>query len=227
LDGYLATPAGEGPWPGVVIVPEAFGLNDDIRRIADRFAAEGYLTFAPALYSLRCVRRAMAEVVSARPGPISARIDACRVWLAGRDDCTGRTGVIGLCLGGGFALLAAPRGDFDVASVNYGSVPKDANAVLAGSCPIVASYGVRDRPLRAHAARLRTALDELQIPHDMKDYPDAGHSFLSQQKLPAPALTVLHRLGFGNEPDAAADAWQRIFAFFDTHLRQAPKQPPA
>ena len=218
LHAYIAVPPGAGRWPGVVVLPEAFGLNDDIRRVADRFAAEGYVALAPAVYSLRCVRRAMAEVTSFRPGPVSAATEGCRSWLAAREDCTGRVGVAGFCLGGGFALLAAPRYDFAAASINYGSVPKDALQALRGSCPVVASYGRRDRPFRSHAERLRMALEALDIPHDFTSYPNAGHSFLNQQGLPAPVRTLTRRLGFGHEPESAADAWRRIFAFFAEHL---------
>ncbi len=225
LDGYLALPTGAGPWPGVVVLPEAFGLNDDIRRVADRFAGEGYVAFAPALYSLRCVRRAFAELSSGEPGPVGARIEASRAWLAGRDDSTGRVGVAGFCLGGGFALLSAPRYDFDAAAVNYGSVPADARTVLRGSCPIVASYGGRDRAFRPHVARLRDALEANATPHDLEVYPGAGHSFLNEQRLPGPASSVLHKLGFGHDPEAAADAWRRIFAFFADHLAGPPTSP--
>jgi carboxymethylenebutenolidase len=222
LQGYLAVPPGAGSWPGVVVLPEAFGLNDDIRRITDRFAAEGYVAFAPALYSLRCVRRAMAEVMTFRPGPVAAGVEAARSWLAARDDCSGGVGVAGFCLGGGFALLAAPTYEFAAASANYGAVPKDPLDALRGSCPVVASYGGRDRPFRSHAERLRTTLEALDIPHDFKIYPDAGHSFLNQQKLPTPAKKIIHRLGFGHEPESAADAWRRILAFFTEHLRARP-----
>ncbi len=61
-----------------------------------------------------------------------------------------------LCMGGGFALLCSPRYDFQAASVNYGEVPKEAAERLAGACPIVASYGQRDRGLQRRAQRLES-----------------------------------------------------------------------
>src|SRR5205807_2361666 len=98
-------------------------------------------------------------------------IDVARRWVGEREDCTGRVGIIGFCMGGGFALLCAPRYDFAAASVNYGEVASDAVARLGGACPIVASYGRRDPSLRGRAERLERALTELDVPHDIKEYP--------------------------------------------------------
>ena len=125
--------------------------------------------------------------------------------------------MIGFCLGGGFALLCAPRGTYAAAAVNYGEVPSDAETVLAGSCPIVASYGGRDLMGTAHPERLEAALTALGVPHDVKVYPAAGHSFMSPKRAPMAPLTALARLKYDKE--AAEDAWQRIFAFFGTYLK--------
>src|SRR5215212_159226 len=187
VKAHLATPpVGAGPWPGVVVLHESFGLNDDIRQQADRLAAAGYIAVAPDLFS------------------------AGRTWLAAREDCTGQVGVIGFCMGGGFALLTAARG-FDASAPNYAHLPKNLDGALTGACPIVASYGARDRSLRGTAAELEAALQRHDIPHDVKEYPDAAHSFLN-------------RPGFGPVAGAfydeasAEDAWGRILRFFATHL---------
>jgi carboxymethylenebutenolidase len=170
LKGYLAKPIGDGPWPGVVVIMDALGLSDDIKLQADRLAAAGYLAFAPDLYSGRGIRCVIATIQASRSGSGEAyeNIEAARQWLDAREDCTGKIGVIGFCMGGGFALLCAPRYDFQAASVNYGEVPKDAAGRLAGACPIVASYGKRDRGLQGRAERLEKALTELNVEHDIR-----------------------------------------------------------
>ena len=159
--------------------------------------------------------------LNARAGRTFDEIDAARGRLASRADCTGRVGVIGFCMGGGFALLAAPRFGFGAASVNYGRVPDDAKRLLVGACPIVASYGGRDRGLRGHAERLERALHANGVEHDVKTYPDAGHSFLNQNR-GALALVFSRVFGAGYDGPSAEDAWRRIFAFFDAYLGAGP-----
>jgi carboxymethylenebutenolidase len=218
LNAYLAVPRSDPPWPGVVVIQDALGLSDDIREQADRLAAAGYLAFAPSLYSGRGIRCVIATMQASRSGEGSAYgdIDAARRWLQERDDCTGRVGIIGFCMGGGFALLSAPR--FDAAAVNYGEVPRDATERLVGACPIVGSYGARDRALPGRAARLRDALTELGVPHDVKEYPDAGHSFLNRINAGPGLNQVLRFTGFDYHHPSAEDAWRRILVFFDEHL---------
>ena len=187
--GYLSVPGGPGAvpppgrWPGVVVIHEAFGLTDGIRQHADRLARAGYLAFAPDLYLgkpwMRCVRGAMHQL-KAESGPAFTTLEAARAWLASRPDCSGKTGVIGFCLGGGFALLCAPRDGFAAVSVNYGEVPDDAEAALEGACPVVGSYGGRDPMGIKPPERLEKALTALGVPHDIKIYPEAGHRFMSR-----------------------------------------------
>ena len=222
LQGHLATPQGAGPWPGVVVLHEAFGLNDDIRGAADRFAARGYLAVAPELFSWASIPRCLVSTfrdLLRRSGPAHDRIDATRDWLAARPESNGRVGVIGFCMGGGFALLAAPR-RYAVASVNYGMVPKAAERILAGACPVVASFGAKDRTLRGHAARLEHALRANGVDHDVQEYPGVRHSFLNQHTGWAAALGRVTGLGY--DAASADDAWHRIFAFFDRHLAGPP-----
>jgi carboxymethylenebutenolidase len=219
----VAPPTGTGPWPAVVVVHEALGVTDDIREIAGRFAAAGYLTLAPDLFTdggaVRCLKATFRALMRGE-GKAFDDLDAARTWLSARPDCTGRVGIAGFCLGGGFALLAASRG-FDVAAPNYGEVPEDVDVVLRGACPIVASYGARDRALRGAAARLEGALQRAGVPHDVKEYADAGHSFLNRHPFGMIGTAALRAGGVGFHAPSAEDTWARIFAMFDEHLVRA------
>jgi carboxymethylenebutenolidase len=221
LKGYLATPIGAGPWPGVVVIMDALGLSDDIKLQADHLAAAGYLAFAPDLYSGRGIRCVISTIAASRSGKGEAYedIEAARQWLEARDDCTGKIGMIGFCMGGGFALLCAPRYDFQASSVNYGEVPKDAAERLAGACPIVASYGKRDRGLQGRAARLEHALTQLGVEHDVKEYEHSGHSFMNRINVGPLIAPLVKLVGLNYVHADADDAWRRILEFFEPHVR--------
>src|SRR5215210_8885374 len=221
VKAHLAVPpVGAGPWPGVIVLHESFGLNDDIRQQADRLAAAGYLALAPDLFSAggawRCIRATFTALTRGH-GKAFDDIEAARTWLAAREDCSGRVGVIGFCMGGGFALLTAARG-FDASAPNYAHLPKDLDGALDGAWPVVASYGAKDKTLRGTAATLEAGLARAGVDHDVREYPDAGHSFLNRHDL-GPAGAILRVAGIGYHEPSAEDAWGRILRFFETHLR--------
>jgi carboxymethylenebutenolidase len=227
MSTYVATPADGAPWPGVVVIHDFTGMSHDLHNQADWLASEGFFAAAPDLFyrgsRLKCLRTIMRDI-GARAGPTIDDIEAVRAWLSADDRCTGKIGVIGFCMGGGFALALAPRAGWSASSVNYGGCPKDAEQALTGACPIVGSYGGKDRsPLgKSAAVRLERALTTLGVPHDVKIYPDAGHGFMNEhdpadQTLLLVALAKLSGTHY-HEP-SARDARARIIAFFDRHLR--------
>jgi carboxymethylenebutenolidase len=130
-------------------------------------------------------------------------------------------------MGGGFALLLAPGGAFAASSVNYG-VTAYTEAALRGACPIVGSFGGKDRNLRGAAQKLERALEALGIDHDVKEYPEAGHAFLNDHRREGPwsvlyvvlghLLVIAGYVGYYHDP-SARDARQRILSFFDRHLQ--------
>jgi carboxymethylenebutenolidase len=218
----LALPAAGLPRPAVLVLHEIFGLNDDIRRITARFADLGWVALAPDLYDTGgpralCVLRTLVTLRRGE-GPAFADLAAAQAWLAARPEVTGdRLGVAGFCLGGGFALLHAVRAPLRAAGIFYGDVPKSADA-LRGICPVVAGYGGRDRLYARQGERLERLLTELGVPHDVRIYPQAGHSFMSHSSGWMARLGALGPMAVGFEPEAEADSWRRMEAFFREHL---------
>ena len=223
LNAAVARPNVAGMRPGVVVIHEVFGDQPEMRAVCQMFADRGYVAVMPDLFSGRgprpiCVARTM---IDASRGRVNEDIDAARAWLVAQEDVDGeRIGVIGFCMGGGFALAyvgGRPPG-VRAAAVNYGPVPRSSSR-LRGACPVVASYGAKDKMIgRAHAERLRRHLQALGVEHDVTVYDEAGHCFMTEGHHPIGRLVYLPmQLGYAH--DAAVDAWQRIFAFFDARLR--------
>ncbi len=222
MKAAVAAPRHEGRRPAIIVIHEIFGLNADIQAKAQRLADMGYVALAPDLFSTRgpkplCIVRTMAGLRGGR-GSVFSDLEACREWLAGRPEVDGsRIGVAGFCLGGGIALLFAARGELGAGAVFYGSVPRKTEDIEA-VCPVLGSFGGRDRVFGKGGERLERHMAELGIPHDVKTYPDAGHSFMSDHKGLMAKASSWGPMKVGYNAEAAEDSWRRIEGFFAEHL---------
>jgi carboxymethylenebutenolidase len=211
--GYLALPEGPGPHPGVVVIHEAFGLNDNIRDITRRFAAEGYAALAVDLFTGHsraiCMANLMGSMLTGREPSSIADLGAALDHLAEQAEVDpDRVGAIGFCMGGGFAI-AWGRRDRRLRAIApfYGTNPRPLEAVRR-MCPVVGSYPGKDFTARS-GRKLDGRLAGLGVARDIKVYPGARHSFFNDA-------------GKSYDAEAAADAWRRTLEFFSEHV-QAPR----
>lgn len=222
LRGVLAVPSGIGPFPAVVMVHEVFGIDESMRSQITRMASAGYLVLMPDLFSRggmrKCLKATFRALVDGT-GQAYIDVEAAKQLLLARSDCTGKVGVVGFCMGGGFALQLVNKG-YDAAAVNYGQASKNLDAQLAGSCPVIASFGGKDMSLKDAGPKLEAALTKAGIAHDVKVYPEASHAFMNPTQAGPKALRPFMNtvMGFKPRPVEAADAWSRIEAFFGEHL---------
>ncbi len=211
-EAYLARPATGENLPGVVIIHEIFGLNDNIRDIAGRFAQAGYVGLAVDLFSKGrnrplCVMSTVRDVLfNLRESGHLGSLDGATRFLQEQSQVNGqRIGLIGFCMGGGYALAYAMHShEIKAASVFYAANPKPIEAIIE-ACPIAGSYPDKDFTAKP-GRRLDEILTASQRPHDIKIYPNTRHSFFNDR-------------GRAYNAEAAADAWQRTLHFFEEHIR--------
>jgi len=208
--GHLALPDSSGPHPGVVVIHEAYGLNENIKDIAGRFAEQGYAALAVDLFGGRNRALCMARFMTGMLGGSVNRfgisdLKAALTHLAGLPEVDPeRVGAIGFCMGGAFAIAWACTDDrLKAIAPYYGSNPRPLEAV-ARLCPVVGSYPGKDFTTKAGRA-LESALERHGIAHDIKIYPGAGHSFFNDR-------------GGAYDKAAAGDSWTRVLRFFAEHL---------
>jgi len=215
LDAYIALPEGEGPFPGVLMAHEWWGLNAEIVELADKLAEEGYVVLAPDNYR--------GKTAGTIPGALYLRltVDSVRVdedmlfaydYLLDLPDTTDAIGVVGFCYGGDVAFdHAVANPDIDAVINLYGSTRSDTDmfgALLdADSPPILAIFGEADTsiPLEDVAAH-ESALASANLDATVTIYDDMNHAFVQPDAIDD-----------GGAPQAA---WEEILAFFETHLTE-------
>lgn len=210
IEGYLARPEDPGPFPAVVVIHEIFGMNENIKAIAERFAQEGYVALAVDLFTGRnrtvCMFRFVGQVLMNPLNNGSIRDLQKALTFLGEQPGVDpeRLGAIGFCLGGGFAVAWACNDQrLKAIAPFYGMNPRPLEAV-ARSCPVVGSYPQEDRTA-TDGKKLEAALETYKVPHDIKIYPGAQHSFFNDR-------------GSRYNAEASQDAWQRVLTFFAEHI---------
>jgi len=207
---YLALPDGTGPHPGVVVIHEAYGLNENMKDISRRLAAGGFGALAVDLFSDRvravCMARYMARMLTGSiHSPGIDDLKTALTFLAMRPEIDAqRLGAIGFCMGGGFAIAwACTDSRLKAIAPFYATNPRPLD-VTKRLCPVVGSYPGDDFT-SGSGRSLDTALTQHDIEHDIKVYPGTRHSFFNDTRRTYDA-------------DASADAWRRVVGFFKDQL---------
>jgi carboxymethylenebutenolidase len=208
--GSLALPDDGWPHPGVVVIHEAYGLNDNIRDICQRFAGEGYAALGVDLFAGRsravCMARRLGGWLMGALDDFGVRdLKAALERLASLPEVDReRIGAIGFCMGGMYAITwACTDNRLRAIAPYYGSAPRR-TAALRRLCPVVGSWPARDITSGA-AGTLEVALSAAGVPHDLRLYPGTKHSFFNDR-------------GATYDAAASAGSWQRVLAFFAEHL---------
>ena len=223
---YLSRPA-EGKHAAVIVLQEIFGVNREMRRIADLLATSGYAALVPNLYyrthpdldvpytpeGMEAGSKAAAQVTRAN---LRADLGATIDWLNGQDFVSfGHLGTWGFCMGGALAFYSATMPGIAAAVSFYGSAisrplasgePEFLTDVAEVRAPLLLVYGGKDHGIPPEAiARVERTLREAGKRFELQVYPEVGHAFFRQ---------------YGTEHHGveSADAWERVQAFFRKHL---------
>jgi carboxymethylenebutenolidase len=218
MPAYVARPAGAGPWPAVLVIQEAFGLNEHIKDVARRVAGEGYVALAPDLFhrggkgrtaGYDDLPKALGLMGELTDDQIVADVGSAIAWLEKQPSVRAdRIGITGFCMGGRVSYLSAaalPDKIKAAAPFYGGGIPIDRTATLRA--PVLAFFGDADPfiPLD-QVEKLRTEAKRLGKNVEVVIYPGAPHGFFCNER-------------DSYRADAARDAWERTKTFFKRHLQ--------
>jgi len=213
VSGYLARPAGDGPWPAVLVIQEWWGLDNQTKSIADRFAGSGYLAFAPDLYHGELARLGDSASASVLVGKYAAdapaELERAYDALRKHPDCSGRIGSVGFCFGGRMSLSLALRRPVDAVCTFYGGGMQNLFDQLdLLRSPVLGLFGDQDQSIPVGTVEeFDRLLGNIGVEHEIVVYPNSGHAFFRDSD---PGVY---------KPEAAKDAWRRTSEFFAAHLR--------
>jgi len=214
IAGYLASPNVGAPAPGVIVLQEWWGLVPHIEQLCDRFASEGFVALAPDLYHGEIAKspdEAGKLLMALDIAETEKDLRSATAFLLSQPAVTGdKAGVVGFCMGGQLALLAAASNPGIGACVDfYGVHPNVAIDLERMTCPVLGLFAEHDGPATLQMARRLEELGGKGQRFEAVVYPGAKHAFFNDTR---PSVY---------DPSAAADAWRRVLEFLRDHLARA------
>lgn len=214
IKGILYTPSGNGPFPGIIVIHEWWGLNDWVKEQGSKLSDQGYVTLAIDLYrgKVATTPEQAHEIMRGVPEDRAKRdLDAAFHYLQSLPNIKkNKIGAIGWCMGGGYSLdLALEEPELAADVINYGHLATDDGAIKKINAPILGLFGAQDQGIPPEdVKKFGKTLDKMGKKADITIYPDAGHAFENPNNKD------------GYRPQDAADAWNKTVSFFASTLKQ-------
>jgi carboxymethylenebutenolidase len=212
ITGYLAKPDKmDGSRPGIIVIHEWWGLNDNIRNMTDKLAGEGYTALAVDLYKGKVAES--SDSASSYAGSVNEdeavdNLTQAYNFLTGEQNAS-TVGTIGWCFGGSWSLqtaLAHPQ-KIDATVIYYGRLVTDAEELAKLEMPVLGIFGAEDEGIPPkEVKKFEAALNKVDVNNSIHIYEGAGHAFANPS-------------GSAYVKEAAEDAWQKTTAFFEKHLK--------
>ena len=209
IHGYLARPSADGNFPGVVLIHEWWGLNQNIKDMANNLASHGYVVLAVDLYNGKVATTSdeARQLISSYDVDQGIQNMNAAVSYLQENYSTEKIGSIGWCFGGGQSLNLALNNDkMDATVIYYGTVTSNVETLSSISWPVLGIFAELDKGITANSVNeFESALDELSIPNEIYIYPGVDHAFANPS-------------GERFAPDATQNAWQKTLDFLKTNL---------
>lgn len=216
--GYLARPAAEGEYPSVIMIHEWWGLNENIRHMADILAGHGYVVFAVDLYEGRVATNSStaSELASeVRNNPDEAVTKMSRATAGVRDlpYTTEAVASLGWCFGGGLSLqLSVSEADLNATVIYYGTLTTNESVLRDIDEPVLGIFGAEDEVVGIESVReFNQTLSDLGVQKEIYVYEGAAHAFANPS-------------GESFRPEATKDAWEKTLRFLDETLHEDGEQ---
>jgi carboxymethylenebutenolidase len=211
--GFLAKPS-TGKHPGIVMIHEWWGLNDNIKEMARQMASEGYVVLAVDLYHGQVTNdsskaQTLATSVGNNPDDAIKNLKAAVSYLRNSSSVdSGKVGSLGWCFGGGWSLQLALNEKMNATALYYGRPVTDPKVLSVIKWPVLGVFGGADQSIPVEQVNaFKQALDKDGIQNEIHIYPGVGHAFANPS-------------GPNYAPNETKDAWQKTLAFFDAHLKK-------
>lgn len=224
INAHFSRPAASGTYPGVVVIMEAFGLNDHIKDVANRFSQNGYIAIAPDMYTREGspdesdMPSVFQTMLSVPDSQAMADLDSAALHIKAQSDSNGKVGAIGFCSGGRYTLMFGcnssnvdacvdSAGGFIIQDEHTEQRPVSPIDMVPNlGCPLLGLFGEEDpNPSPAHAERLKAELDQHGKTYEFVMYRNAGHAFFADYR---PSYHA----------QSAQDMWHRVLGFYGKYL---------